>query len=158
MSGFEIIGVVLGVYPMVTHSLALYKAAKSGSGWQSLQLEFATEKMIYKEFVLNILSSDVSQSDLLQLSNSDKPSLGLWKDRALHAKLGKRLGDEKSKLVLETLNEVNILLASLKEKLISNHTESVRSPLVKYQTSKADMSSTGSSAWKAANGYPQYQA
>src|SRR5271156_2699676 len=117
MSGFEVIGVVLGVWPVVLNGLALYKATKDGRGYGLLLNELRTEEIVYREFVQHLLQADVPEADLVQLTDRKRSNVGLWKDQALHFSLERRLGHEKSKIVLETLAEMDKLLASLGEKL-----------------------------------------
>jgi hypothetical protein len=117
MSGFEVIGEVLAVWPVVVNALSLYKATKDGRAYGLLLNELRTEEQVYSEFVRLLLQADVPEADLVQLTDSKRPNLGLWKDRALHFSIERRLGQEKSKLVTETLLEMDKLLVSLSEKL-----------------------------------------
>jgi hypothetical protein len=116
MSGFEAIGLVLGVWPLVINGLQLYKAAKNGQGWDPLCDEFRVEELIYIDCVRHLLAADVSEGDLLQLTTRDKPSKHLWKDPALQKSLEKRLGPERTTIVLKTLPEMKTILSSLAEK------------------------------------------
>ncbi len=120
MSGFEAIGLILGVYPLIINGLQLYKAAKNGPDWDLLFDEFRTEEIIYVECIRHLLASDTSEADLLQLSTRKKPNQHLWKDPALHNSLQNRLGHEKSPMVLKTLKEMDKLLATLNERLKSH--------------------------------------
>jgi hypothetical protein len=117
MSGFEVIGVVLGVWPVVLNALAVYKATKDGRGYGLLLNELRTEEIVYREFVQQLLQSDVPESDLVQLTSRKRSNVGLWQDKGLHFGLERRLGLEKSKIVLETLVEMDKLLVSLSDKL-----------------------------------------
>lgn len=117
MSGFEVIGVVLGVWPVVVNALTLYKATKDGRGYGLLLNELKTEEVVYREFVKLLLQADVPEADLVQLTDRKRSNVGLWKDRGLHFSLERRIGHEKSKLVLATLVEMDKLLVSLSEKL-----------------------------------------
>lgn len=125
MSGFEVIGAVLGVWPVVLKPLALYKATKDGREAAPLLNQLRTEEQVFREFVRLLLASDFSEADLLQLSDRQKPNLGLWKDKALHFTLERRLGHEESKLVLVTLEEMDNILTTLNEKLGANDTVAV---------------------------------
>ena len=120
MSGFECVGGVLILWPLVAKGLELYKAAKSGQGWELLYDEFRTENTIYIECVRLLLQSDTSEADLLQLTSREKPNQLLWKDLALSNSLRNRLGHEKSLIVLKTLQEMDKLLTTLSEKLKSH--------------------------------------
>lgn len=122
MSGFECVGGVLILWPLVSKGLELYKAARNGQGWELLYDEFKTEEIIYVECVRHLLQSDTSEADLLQLTTREKPNQLLWKDPALDHSLRNRLGDEKSPMVLKTLQEMDKLLATLNERLKSHET------------------------------------
>ena len=133
MSGFECIGVVLVVYRLVVNGLQLYKAAKNGQDWELLYDEFRTEEIIYVECIRHLLASDTSEANLLQLSTRDRPNQQLWKDPALDKSLRRRLGPEKSPMVLKTLQEMDKLLTTLTEKL-KIHEVAVVSTLPQYST------------------------
>jgi len=117
MSRFEIIGVVVGAWPAVVDALNLYPATKHGRGANVLLRQFKTEELIFREFAYQLLASDVTEADLEQLSSRQRPNLSLWKDKALHFSIERRLGSETSKLVLDTLEDMNSVLTALKEKL-----------------------------------------
>lgn len=117
MSGFEVIGVVLGLWPQVVKALSLYKATKDGRPYGVLLNDIRTEEQVYREFVKLVLQADAPEADLVQLTDGKKSNEDLWRDRALHFNLERRLGHENSRLVLETVVEMNKLLVSLSEKL-----------------------------------------
>lgn len=131
---------VLGVWPVVVNALSLYKATKDGRAYGLLLNELRTEEMVYREFVLLLLQADVPEADLVQLTDRKRSNVGLWKDKSLHFSLERRLGgQEKSKLVLETLVEMDKLLVSLSEKL--GGSEDV-STLLSFAPSEAYFSDT----------------
>jgi len=113
MTGFEAIGVVVGVWPVVVNALASYAATKQGRGANALLHKLRTEEVVYREFVYTLLSADVPEADLCQLSSRPIPNLHLWKDKALHAKLAMRLGDVKTKGILDTVEEMHKCLTAL---------------------------------------------
>jgi hypothetical protein len=125
MSGFEVIGLVMSVWPLVVNAADMYKASKDSRGADLLRNELDTEEFIFRQFVHGLLSSDVTDTDLIQLSDRNRPNAGLWRDRELHSKLEKRLGPEKSKIVLTSLREMDKLLTSLRDKLASNNIDIV---------------------------------
>jgi hypothetical protein len=124
MSGFESIGLILGVWPLLLNSLQLYKTAKNGSDWDLIVDEFRTEEIIYEECVRHLLS-DTSEVDLLELGNKDKPNQALWNDAGLHGRLHNRLGHEKASIVLKTLQDMEIILMRLHQKLKRQETAHV---------------------------------
>jgi hypothetical protein len=117
MPEFEVIGVVLGLWPEVVNTLALYKATKDGKPYGLLLNELKTEERVYREFVQLLLQADFPEAELVQLTDRRRPNESLWSDIALHFKIEKRLGQDHSKLVLETLMEMKKLLVSLSDKL-----------------------------------------
>jgi hypothetical protein len=124
MSGFEVIGVVLGVWPVVMNAVALYKATKGvRAKWLRTQLD--TEEFIFRQFVYDLLPSDVAEADLVQLSDRNRPNPGLWRDNALHSKLETNLGPDRSRIVLSSLVEMEKLLTSLRDKLVSHNADPV---------------------------------
>lgn len=121
MSGFEAVGIILGAWPIVVNAMNAYKLTKNGKGISLLLHELQVEEMIYSEFVHHLLESDISdQAVLLKLSDKTNPDLELWKKKTLHDSLKRRLGEKKSTLVFQKLEEMKKLLASLNEKLVSN--------------------------------------
>lgn len=125
MSGFEIVGVVLAVWPLVINGIQLYKSCRAGQGWGLLLTEFKTEGIIYTEFVCHLLASDVSEADLRQLTTRSKPNQGLWRDKKLNDGLKERLGVDKSDVVISTLEEMDKLLTSLTRRFGVNQVELV---------------------------------
>jgi hypothetical protein len=117
MSGFEVIGVVLGVWPLVVDALKLYKTLKNSPTWDLLFREFQTEKIIYVEFVGHLLAPDLLDGDFLELINQKSANFARWENKELHSRLAERLGPEKSRLVLTTVQEMDRLLCDLNEKL-----------------------------------------
>ena len=128
MSGFEVIGVVLGVWPLLINAVALYKATKDGRRAERLRTQLDTEEFIFRQFVHDLLSSDVAEADLMQLSDRNRPNTGLWSDRGLHSKLETRLGPIRSTIVLSSLVEMDKLLTSLRDKLASHSADPVGYP------------------------------
>lgn len=116
MSGFEVIGVVLGVWPLVVNALMLYKAVKN-SAWDLLLQELQTEKIIYVEFVRHLLTPDLLDGDSLEFIDQKTENFAGWEDKELHSRLAERLGVEKSTLVLTTVQEMEKLLGDLNESL-----------------------------------------
>jgi hypothetical protein len=117
MSGFEVIGVILGIWPAVANRLTMYKATREGRGYGLLLNELRIEEIIYREFVYHLLQGHIPEADLVQLTDGKRSNSAIWKDRALHFSLERRLGHEKYRIVLETLEEMDKLLVSLGEKL-----------------------------------------
>src|SRR5947207_10342105 len=121
MTEFNVLGVVLAMWPVISSTVALYTATKVGRAADLLLHELEVEEMIYREILINLLSSDVPEADLIQLIDGPKPNLGPWKDKALHTSLERRLGT-KSQVVLEILKEMENTITTLNEKLKTDGT------------------------------------
>ena len=126
MSGFEAVGIILGAWPLVVNAMTVYKLTKSGTRLSLMLHELKTEEMIYTQFVHNLLVSDVTEAELMKLSNRENPDSGLWKNELLHNNLKQRLGLMKSELVFEKLEEIGKILASLNQKLGGKDAVTVR--------------------------------
>jgi hypothetical protein len=117
MSGFEVIGIILAAWPVVLSAVDVYKTSKDSKGAERLHRELDIEEVIFREFLHTLLASDVSDSDLVQLSvqlnDRSIPNTGLWKDGALQSKLQRRLGPDKTRVTLSSLEEMDNLLTSL---------------------------------------------
>lgn len=113
MSGFEIAGLLLGVYPIVLGAINVYKATKSGRAAAVLIRRLKTEEVVYRQFVQKLLISNVSQEQVQKLLDRKSPDMKSWKDSTLNRKLGDRLGSDKADLILEILREMDKLLKDL---------------------------------------------
>jgi hypothetical protein len=127
MSGFEAVGIILGAWPIVVTAMSAYKSTRNGTGLSLMLSELKVEEMIYSEFVHHLLQSDISdQAELLKLSSKENPDLKLWKKKTLHDSLKRRLGDNKTAVVFEKLEEMKKLLTNLNTKLGGNDLGVVR--------------------------------
>jgi hypothetical protein len=115
MSGFEVIGVVLAVYPVVLNACQLYKATRSGEAIEKLIRRLDIEQFLFDDFVSRLLGPDVGESQLLRLKTST--DLGSWKENDLQAKLEQRHGFVKTKHIISLINDLNELLQSIQRDL-----------------------------------------
>jgi hypothetical protein len=125
MSGFEVIGVIMGMWPDIKKAVAEYKATEHDMEADMLRDELDTEELIFKQFLHALFSSDVADADLVQLIDIYKPNVGLWRDQALHSKIERRLGADRSRILSVALEEIEILLFSLRDKLEAKNIDTV---------------------------------
>lgn len=126
MSGFEVIGVVLGVYPIVLNACQLYRAARSGDGIEKLIRRLDIERFLFEDFVSRLLGPDVEESQLLRLKTSR--DLSCWKENDLQTKLEQRHGFVKTKHIIAVITDLNDLLLSIQRDLPGVARSFVRSP------------------------------
>jgi hypothetical protein len=113
MSGFEIVGTILAVYPLLVGAINVYKATKSGRAEAAMTRRLRTEAVIYRQFVHNLLAPNVPQEEIDKLVGHETPDLRRWEDVTLHDKVRQRLGAERADLVLEILSDMDKLLRAL---------------------------------------------
>jgi hypothetical protein len=120
MSGFEIVGLLLGLYPIVVDAVSVYKATKTGRAATSLIRKLRIEEVIYRQFVHKLLAPNVEGEDIYQLYfNQQPPDIDRWQAVALNQKLRLRLGSDKADLILQILREIDNLLKDLNTELSS---------------------------------------
>ena len=120
MSGFEIVGLLLGLYPIVIQAVNVYKATKSGRAAVSMFRKLKTEEVIYRQFVQKLLAPNVQDDDPYQLYLNQVPSnLDPWKSVTLNQKLRLRLGSDRADLILQILEDIDVLLKDLNTELQS---------------------------------------
>jgi hypothetical protein len=119
MAGFEITGLLLGLYPIVIDAVNLYKATKTGRAAASLIRKLKTESMIYSQFVRKLLAPNVPDEEIDRFLKQEPPDLNRWQAVMLDQKLRCRLGPETANLILEILREIEMLLKDLKTELSS---------------------------------------
>jgi hypothetical protein len=118
MSGFEAIGIVLGVYPIVLDAYRAYTATKSRQGMESLIRKLRIEEIIFDGWVSRLLSPDVSEAELVYLkrtNSTDPRGIGFWQDLDMQSNLKSRLGFERAHQILSIVKEIGQLLESMKE-------------------------------------------
>jgi hypothetical protein len=114
MSGLEVLGLILGIYPVIGNVLSIHRALKSGGAKRFFRI-LEVEQVIFSEFVHNLLASELSETDLALLRDGNPSELDIWKNKDLLSKVNRRLGPKTSELVLSTLHDINELLQKLRE-------------------------------------------
>lgn len=115
MSGFEVVGVILGLYPVIGAALTAYKESKGGKGAKILARDLNVERVIFYDFVEKLTGPNATEAELVRLQNSEFLDVALWRNVAVAA--GNRLGLVKAKLIIEILQEICDLLKMLQKDL-----------------------------------------
>jgi hypothetical protein len=113
MSGFEVIGLVLGLYPIVVDA---YRKSK-GEGIEKAIRRLETEHLLFDDFVSRLLGPDLQleEGQLLRLKTSKDPAF--WKENNLRAKLEHRYGFVRTKNIISFINDLNKLLQDIGKEL-----------------------------------------
>jgi hypothetical protein len=105
MSGFEVCGIVFGVYPLLLDGLRLYQAVASGTEIASLITDVEHEQIRYNDFLGRLFGVENLGNDegvfLSSLTHDQKTDLG------------RRLSEKKAKSICETVEEMNSILKSM---------------------------------------------
>lgn len=118
MSGFEVIGVVLGVYPIVVTAWEAFSQTKGDKGIHQLTRRLKIEETIYREFVKHLLGPNASEAQQCRLMAPTSPdNLEAWQDTALQSNLRERYDFEKATLIVSILQDLSKLLDSMKKEL-----------------------------------------
>ena len=127
MSGFEVVGIILGAYPLLMTALEVYGEVRTGKGALRLLRHLKIEEAIFNNFIHHLLAPPtISEAELIRLTNPTRPDLDLWKDTTLQARLRARLGRENASIAVEILGEINELLRLLRNDLSTNDGGTVR--------------------------------
>lgn len=119
MSGIEVVGLALGVWPVVVNLAEIYKASKEGFPMRVLTMNIVLYERIFKQSVLKLLQGDeeLSEKDRIGLVNGDENFATIWKDPEFVDRLKRRLDAQMFDLVQHKMEEVFKLLTSLKKKI-----------------------------------------
>jgi len=72
MSGFEAIGLIMGIYPIVTQLAQTYSTMKLGGGSRQLSRKLETEATIYDKIARDLLASVASQEEIQRLVKQEE--------------------------------------------------------------------------------------
>ena len=110
VSGFEIVGVILGLVPLVTGSIEHCRSRNDMRDLRQLERSFKTQRHIFENTIEELLSPLLSDVQLARLL--EHPSDTLWQDMNLSAKLEAHLGEDYESFQ-EILEDVKIMIDEL---------------------------------------------
>jgi hypothetical protein len=154
MSGYEVIGVILALYPLVQDALKAYRSVTSGQFVDSLQKDVLTEQIIFRDFLAAVVLPVVSKKDFLRLTTPASSTLAAsqgaavdpspytvslheedreysgepsWRDVGLlvQASLERVFAPDKAQLILDTLEEIHRHLRAIQADVSASSTCSV---------------------------------
>ncbi|KJR84055.1 uncharacterized protein SPSK_10294 [Sporothrix schenckii 1099-18] len=124
MSGMEVIGLALALWPVVGLLNELYSSVKDGSA-SRWAMTIKVQERIFKECVLKLLQGDedLSEKDRIGLITGDKSFTSLWQDAEFSARLESRLDKELCMLIKHEVLEISKLVSNLQRYLGEIKTE-----------------------------------
>ena len=116
MSGVEVIGLALALWPVVSCLNDLYTSVKDGSA-QRWATTVKVQEHIFKDCVFKLLQGDedLSEKDRIGLINGDKTFVSLWQDASFNTRLESRLGQELCYLVRDHVRQMSKLVNVLQK-------------------------------------------
>ena len=111
MTGFEIVGVILGLVPVVTGSIEHCRSRNDMRDVRQLERGFKTQKRIFENTIEELLSPLLSDVQLARLL--EDPNNTLWQDTNLSAKLEAHLGEDYQSFQ-EIVEDVKIMIDELR--------------------------------------------
>jgi hypothetical protein len=121
MSGLEVIGVILGLFPIVISAVKVFKNRDSSS--KSLGGKLEIEATIYNNTVTwllrEALGSELEVESLLRRAQAE--GIAPWEEHAIKEKIRTRLGSPTADRALDSLIAMKILLDEVKAMVEDNH-------------------------------------
>lgn len=115
--GLDIAGVVLAGINIAHLAVIAYQEARPGRTAASLHRKLNNEKAIYQQFLGRLLAPYMPASDITKYLKDQTQSPLALKDGDLAKNMRRRLGNETFDLVLQSLEEMDILLKALGSEL-----------------------------------------
>ena len=114
MSGFEVIGVVLALIPLVAGGNNRYKRVRDGQESRQLERSFRTQRVIFLNTIEDLIYPLVSDSQLQALLKD--PTGRLWQDKQISASLEKLL-DKVYPVFKDTIEDIKVIMTELQNAL-----------------------------------------
>ncbi len=117
MSGFEVVGIVLALFPIIVDGVRTYNQARSGQPLEYLIKELLAEEVIFRSWIVHLLRPSVPGQALMGMLNSKPEKLDQWQDPRLHAAVERSFGITITRYLLMTLGDIHKELSKIKEVL-----------------------------------------
>ncbi|KAK0663013.1 hypothetical protein QBC41DRAFT_26787 [Cercophora samala] len=143
MSGLEVIGVVLGLWPIIATLTRQYKDFK-GANPDELKRDVQITSYIYGNLIKDILLSALPRDQVQGLMASNDPhNKALWERSDIQQKLRNRL-DDRFDLTIQCVNDMRVLLGQVKAELerLCRDNEGLGRAVAKVKTMRAGSESS----------------
>lgn len=130
MSGFEVAGIALALYPFLVNALEFYRNATGRYRYrlQDYAFELETQQTFYLDTLEQLLTDIVQEDDITVLKND--PRAVDWKKHDYEEKIRNRL-DRSYPIYLKTIDRIKFALDTICEKLDMDASSKVG---IKYPT------------------------
>ena len=119
MSGFEVVGVVLALFPIVVDVVRTYRVVDSGQPLEHLIKEICTEEMIFRGWVAQLLIKTGCDALVKEMMDPKSAKHRKWQDPSLRAAVQQVLGFATADFLLSTFSDIHIEMKAIEEALKS---------------------------------------
>ncbi|ETI22748.1 hypothetical protein G647_06824 [Cladophialophora carrionii CBS 160.54] len=117
MSGFEVVGLILALYPVVADAVAYYRGVRSGDIIHDLVEEVRAERVIFSHSIQHLCLSQVSGTDVVGVVDPQSEIFALWQQSSFLNKLLASHAAEATTAILETLKSIHSELQQVHREL-----------------------------------------
>ena len=117
MSGFEVVGVVLALFPVVVDGVRTWKQVNSGQPLEHLIRDIITEQMIFRCWLGRLLMPAVRVEALKEMLDPKSDKYGRWKDPCLRTAIEQAFGFATTDFLLSTFDDIHKELRAIQEAL-----------------------------------------
>jgi hypothetical protein len=118
MSGIEVVGLVLGVWPVMLNLLDAWKATKGSLPQDSLTASVRAYSRVYRDAISKLLQDEnISDKDRIGLLKGENEFSSIWKNDEFQARLRNRIDDEAFECLHNKSREIFNILQLLKDKI-----------------------------------------
>ncbi|KIY02877.1 uncharacterized protein Z520_01342 [Fonsecaea multimorphosa CBS 102226] len=117
MSGFEVVGLILGLYPLVVDAVDYCRRFRSGEVIHDLLEEVRAEKVIFCNWIQHLCISQLSGTDLQGILDNNSETFGLWKNDGFLTSLMASRDMESTRSIAATLIDIHAELQHIHQYL-----------------------------------------
>lgn len=120
MSGIEVIGFVIGFWPVFSNVVSVYRTGRDSRSRQHFVGKINMYRLQFRGFVEKLLLGDeeLTEDDRVRLTDpAGQDAANAWQDKGLQARIKERLGPETFEAIQFTTSRMLELLKSLEAQL-----------------------------------------
>ncbi|EXJ74855.1 uncharacterized protein A1O5_01551 [Cladophialophora psammophila CBS 110553] len=117
MSGFEVVGLILGLYPVIVDAVDYCRRVRSGEIIHDLLEEVRAEKVIFCNWIQHLCVSQLSGTDLQGILDKNSEIFGLWENDGFLTSLMASRDTEATKSIAATLIDIHAELQHIHQYL-----------------------------------------
>jgi hypothetical protein len=117
MSGFEVIGLILSLYPLVVDTVIYCKKVRSGELIHDLLADIRAEKVIFCQLIQQLCETESSGNDIQGILNPKSDVFALWQQSSFLNNLLAAHAAEANASIVETLKGIYVELQHIQQEL-----------------------------------------